>query len=414
MAKNKYEKLADKMKQIIDGIDHHFKKLAQRANWVNICLYEKCLIDGRPLISENALITLVKSHYVGLQYFAPSPKIKEGCLSLPWFGIILNDPAFYNPPIISCQANRWFIPWGVKVIFSDNLQPSLEQRRDETLLYCPGEVTEISEIIDWFEPEDAANSLTYRHLINCVSDHKNNILKHNLSKSIPLFDGLPWDDKKRAAYLKECENKLFNPHQKNSSPRSGRWEQCQGINRHMAARFIRYFAIKFINDVNDKRSGEIASILWICIRFAQDSATNITLKQILELSSKQVDFEDRHLKVGCTKVLISKGLHQLLVLLLGKGTGIRSRLLFENVNIKSLERSLKEASKEILGADIAPILPGSFLISPHPYDNGLRIPAVQRKAMKEALENNQQQVPLRHMSTKIAPILKKTLRYGKS
>ena len=102
--------------------------------------------------------------------------------------------------------------------------------------------------------------------------------------------------------------------------------------------------------------------------------------------------------IGGTEITISWGLKKFLLCLRGKGEGKRAHRLFGNLDTsgKALERALIQASKELLGNNEAPVLPGAFLVSPHCYQ-GIRMSSAQRKVMRKARSI----VPLRNTRNEI-------------
>jgi hypothetical protein len=199
-----------------------------------------------------------------------------------------------------------------------------------------------------------------------------------------IFDQVPWDVKRRRTFLDEWRNNLFEQKSIVGLSKPGRWTQCRGISDVKAAKFIKYFIEKFTGNPQDKKSGEIACVLWILIWIAQEAdSENLTIQKVLQLSFQDIDPDDAIIKVDGTDVDISFGLQNLLLCLRGKGEGIRNQRLFSNLDVsgKALERALNEASK-ILFPNEEPVLPGAFLVFPHVYNN-IRMSVAQRRAMRK-------------------------------
>jgi len=216
-----------------------------------------------------------------------------------------------------------------------------------------------------------------------------------------IFKGLPWSPQEKLAFLGNWEAKLLG-YESPSSKKYGRWKQGAGIDCFTAADFIEYFLLKFLNNPSDYQSGEIACILWILIRCAQNGCSNnVSVEHVRNLTTQQIADASHILQFKNCKSKISKGLHQLLICLRGKGAGEHSYCLFGNVTKKALERALHIASKEILPEGAMPVLPGAFLVSPHLHP-GTRICPAERLATK----STRQLVPHRYMSKEVLNHLK--------
>jgi hypothetical protein len=242
-----------------------------------------------------------------------------------------------------------------------------------------------------FAPSDGMSlALAYEEVMMSIRrrerrhrDSLRNIYKSKLIKT--MFDGVPWSEEQKEAFLKQWQNNFFESHPNKINVKPGRWEQCRVIDRYTAAKFIKHFLELFINNPKSKKAGEVACILWVLIWAAQEEKSDhITIQKVLELSSQDIDPEDPKISVGGVELEISWGLHQLLWCLCGKGEGRRSRRIFANIDTagKFLERALHNASKELLPEHAISVQPGAFLISPHLYP-GVRMTVAQRKAMKK-------------------------------
>lgn len=219
----------------------------------------------------------------------------------------------------------------------------------------------------------------YRHRQSLRAIYKNNLER-------AMFQNLSWNKLKQNAFLEEWKQNFFGEisHCNRSHER---WEQCMSIDRYTAANFIKYLIQKFLKNPKSKKLGEAVCILWILLWAAQEGKTNsIHIKQVINITSQDIILDDPAIKIGGIELDISWGLHDLLLILRGKGQGIRQRRLFENIDSmgKALERLLHDASKKLLGQDVLPVLPAAFLELPHPFP-GLRVPIAQRRAKKSAL-----------------------------
>jgi len=163
MALTKHQKLARGIKSLLDDLDAFHLKVAKVSNVLQFHFYETHLILGRPLITEKALATMMRTHLYALSIFSPNEKVREAVKSAPFIGMVLT-PAFYPrsrvcffPPGVSNVI--WHIPWGVKTVLPEENLKKLDEEKWEALLYCPSKA-EMSEWIDWYEKENKANTLT--------------------------------------------------------------------------------------------------------------------------------------------------------------------------------------------------------------------------------------------------------------
>src|SRR5690606_3029965 len=113
----------------------------------------------------------------------------------------------------------------------------------------------------------------------------------------------------RKSFFQEWKNNFFGTRQPLKTKKQGRWKQCEGIDDVTAAQIIRYFISKFIADPRNKKLGEIACVLWILLWIAQEGeGDRITIKQVLQLTSKDIVADDAAIIVNETEVTISWGL----------------------------------------------------------------------------------------------------------
>jgi len=176
LANNKHQQLAKLMRQILNDIDQHSNEVAKCLNFVQFYFYEKKFILGRPLMTREVIKQMTKSHYIGLQYFSPSLELKYICATTPWLSAIIGQDIILKSQLLPRQTNGWFIPWGVYTTLPKQNQQKLKENRQQTLLYCPL-ASEISKEIDWFEKEDASNSLVQQLLTIGAYYGENNLLK---------------------------------------------------------------------------------------------------------------------------------------------------------------------------------------------------------------------------------------------
>lgn len=161
MAKSIHQKLADLMKKRLNAIDSYINQCAQQFNLILLHFYEQQFIWGRPLMSKKTLHEMMHTHYMSLRRFAISSELKKIYKITPWLGTVISKHIFLNNQIVKKQKARWFIPWGVKIVFPSDNKKLIEEGHQRAILYCPDD-SELSNEVDWFEKEDAMNSLTHQ------------------------------------------------------------------------------------------------------------------------------------------------------------------------------------------------------------------------------------------------------------
>lgn len=145
-------------------------------------LAERYALLGRPLIKETAFHNMCFLHYIGLKSLAPNPNLRAACHQFPMLGILLNRSAYlFSECRQSSDEGLWFVPWGVHIVLPKENQEKLERSCAQTLLFCPLD-DEISNEIDWFEQEMAANSLTHQMLSIFEYERQRDIVRQNLLK----------------------------------------------------------------------------------------------------------------------------------------------------------------------------------------------------------------------------------------
>ena len=434
MSLTKHQKLARGIKSLLDTLDNFHLKVAKVSNVLQFHFYETHLILGRPLITEKALAAMMHTHRYALRIFSPNEKMREAANSAPLIGIVLT-PQFYLrsrvcffPPGASNVI--WHVPWGVKTVLpQENLQ-KLKESILEALLFCASD-QEMSAWIEWYEPEDKANTLTnqlvaiykyfekrspilrnfhqlafdhYQKLVLQYQDLK--IRKRTLrnadfapsqtttvaeaymiiSESIKSHKKRYLDDFQRT-WMSQLEELIFTgltltSEQKNaileeyfpkkrllSKQKPGaRWETSHAIDRQTYGKFIRYFAEKFIeNPDGNEYFGEAALLLWIMVYIGRKPNKIHTLKRLLELTTANVS--EARLLIDNTMYELSQGLADLIEIYAGARPMTRQQKLFPNLTEDKLETLFSRASREILPPDSTPALPGAFLTFPHPHRN---------------------------------------------
>ena len=213
----------------------------------------------------------------------------------------------------------------------------------------------------------------YEHLMILWRDFLENL----------VFANVDWTDGEKTGFIKEWEINIFGSPLKNSVNHDGRWVQDMAIDRQRAGKILKYFIDRFLTDPSKrKKDGEIACLLWTLIWLAQDpDVANITLTRALAFDTTNIDKEHSAIIFDGKSIEISIGLHQLLIILQGKGEGKRPRRLFAHLSDDYLQHVMKEASLSLFGSDATPILPAAFLCFPHPM-NETRLGKKQRERLR--------------------------------
>jgi hypothetical protein len=182
-----------------------------------------------------------------------------------------------------------------------------------------------------------------------------------------MFINVDWTNDEKDGFIKEWEINIFGRPLKAALTHDGRWAQDMAIDRKTAGKLVKYFIDRFLADpLKRKKDGEAACFFWTLIWLAQDADTsNITLKRVLAFDTTNIDKDNPIIVFDGRSVKISIGLHRLLTILQGKGSGNRSRLIFAHLSDSYLQHAMKEASIALFGPNMTPILPAAFLCFPH-------------------------------------------------
>lgn len=179
------------MKHNLEALDIFFQKTASKLNVLQLHFYETHLIIGRPLMTEAALGTMMKTHRWALERYSPNLALRAAAAASPLIGCVLT-PRLYpfsrvlvNPPNAPLNEKQ-SVPWGVKTILPEENLKKLEEAKLEALLYCASE-NEMSEWIDWFEREDKAASLTNQLLAAQRESQEEAALRRNIWRSAMPF-----------------------------------------------------------------------------------------------------------------------------------------------------------------------------------------------------------------------------------
>jgi len=160
MALTKYEKLERGLKALLRILEEFYGRI----NWNILCFscYENHRVVGRPFITEQAFLTMMRTHSIGLQLFSSNENLQQALLTAYVHAIIIAPPFNHHaritsPPSIN-DAPIWRIPWGVRTTLPEERLKALNIAKLEALLYC-GSENEGSEWIDWYEKPDQTNTL---------------------------------------------------------------------------------------------------------------------------------------------------------------------------------------------------------------------------------------------------------------
>lgn len=448
------------------GIDQYHEEIA-KCQIIVLCFYEKVLILGRPLITQETFNRMIKSHYISLRIFSTSPKLKNIYSTNSCYGITC--PFIVPKKVLESKPRRWFVPWGVFIKYPEENGDALKKSRQKALLSCPMSF-EIPKGIRLFEKDEASNTLTHQVLTISAYFEENKILKRNLQQDpSPLYEqaiqewslhsktdvvaknpknlkGIDFAPKPNQtlmdAYVFVLQSKKIKHRQNLRSRFRYKLEkhmltdlpwslqeriaflknleaQILGLSERISkgrGRWKQDAGIDYLTAANFieyfvkkfiGNSDDYKSGEIACILWilisCAQNGCDVTVDQVRNLTTKQITDTSRVLLFQENHNEISVGLHQLLLCLRGKEIGKRGVSLFKNVSKKSLERALAIASKEILPVGATPVLPAAFLVSPHVNPN-LRISAIERQAIK----NSRQLVPYRFMSDEILAMLKNT------
>lgn len=368
MAKNKHQQLAKYMQVMLHEIEVH-----------------------KEIYSDNAE-SFLKNKLLALLY---CPVVEEILNVIDWYKVenainfnVIHSLTEYQTCMYLIQRNAL-----------NDSYPIWEESIEIWLDPCEKEIFDGSyerahrainlDKLDFAPHKDLSLALGYEKVMMSTRKHKSkhrnplrNIYKRMLEEAI--FENVDCSEEEKRSFFKHWEIKFFNYHKQTRS-KPGRWKQSEGIDCYEAALFIKYFIDEFIDDLNNKKLGEIACILWLLIWIAQQNKSDqVSITDILNLCSTDLDSQNKIIYIDTLEVNISWGLHRLLSCLIGKGNAIRSRRLFENLDIegKALNRALQEASKDLLGEGCKSVSPGAFLVFPHLYP-GERISATDLEIMRQ-------------------------------
>jgi len=160
MALTKYEKLARGLKALLHALEEFYAHI----NWnvLHFFYYETHRVVGRPFIKEQAFLTMMRTHFVGLRFFSSNDNLRHALSTAYPQGMIVVPPFNHHDRIVSPPSINgnpiWRIPWGVITTLPEEMFKALEMAKLEALLYCSSK-NEAPEWIDWYEKPDQINTL---------------------------------------------------------------------------------------------------------------------------------------------------------------------------------------------------------------------------------------------------------------
>lgn len=134
------------------------------------------------------------------------------------------------------------------------------------------------------------------------------------------------------------------------------------------AKVILWFAEKCIHNHHDRKSAQILCILWLSIWLSHEMGDEaVPIEKIINLSSKEINIKSKSLIINDIEIKVSRGLMNLLLILIGKGKGLRTRRLFPDINKRNLKNILKSAFQIIFPVHPSAFSLDSLLIFPHQF-----------------------------------------------
>jgi hypothetical protein len=148
------------------------------------------------------------------------------------------------------------------------------------------------------------------------------------------------------------------------------------------AKVILWFAEKCIHDHHDRKSAQIVCILWLSIWLSREMGDEaVPIEKIINLSSKEININSKSLVIDDIEIKISRGLMNLLFILIGKGKGLRTRRLFPDINKRNLKYTLKSVFQTIFPDHPTAFSLDSLLFFPHQFVGSI-LPASLLKKMR--------------------------------
>lgn len=418
MAKNKWEKLSKAMLSMLQGIEDYVESIHssfEKYNLLQLHIYVKGAGRNQSFNDRERIDKTVQF----LRKYHPDVSIREELAKPFW-----KEPMFYSATSL---LGFPYEKWSVKIGFALDIIFKLYNLSREAFLYSPSS-DEYPDCQDWFLPEDKSSRFSEKlskisleakdeetllsNLAKPIDDAFDKFLtgeyKDTLKPQVPfapskdesigiaiekairfrkernygqfydllrdwekylkklIFAELDWSEEKRQACFAKMKIFFYRPIK--IAINEKKKEGSRAIDRHTAAEIILYFVQKSIQYPRDRRFGQIACILWLLIWISKETVnTSVSLHEVIFLSSQQINIENKSLLVNGEEIEISRGLMDMLSILLGKRTGKLNLRLFPDINRRNLKNAVEKASKELFSDRKTPITPESFCHFPHPF-----------------------------------------------
>lgn len=210
-----------------------------------------------------------------------------------------------------------------------------------------------------------------------------------------VFRDTNWSFEEKSAYFLRMKRFIIHNHTKSEREEEPEYTQTVEeifrermkneifcFDKCTIARLIQLFAERFIQDLHDRKSAQIACILWLSIWLSHEIGDDrFLLEDIIELSSKEINFKTKSLIINGKEIKISLGLMRLFFILLGKGKGERAHRLFPDITKRNLKSALKKAFKSTSSDHASSFSLNSLLYFPHPFVGNI-LPASLLKKMR--------------------------------
>lgn len=417
MAKSKWEKLSTALSSMLQGIEDYVKTIHspfEKYNLLQLHIYVQGARGNQSFTNRERIDKTIQF----LRKYHPDVLIRKELAKPFW-----KEPMFYRA---TSRIGFPYEKWSVKIGYAQDVIFKLYNLSREVFLYCPSS-GEYSDCQDWFQLEDKSSRLSEKLFKLNLEAKDEKILLANLVKptddafKIFLEDGYKKTSQPKIPFAPNKNENVGNAIKRVIRFRKERnygqfydllkeWEICLNkiifndldwskekqeicfakmkaffykpikraikekfagtIDRYTAAEVILYFVQKSIQNPHDRRSGQIACILWILIWITKETLNaSVSVQEVIFLSSQQIDKENKSLLINGEEIEISRGLMDMLSLLLGKGAGKLNCRLFPDIDRRNLKNAVENASKELFPDRKIPITLESFCHFPHPFLN---------------------------------------------
>lgn len=417
MAKNKWEKLSKAMLSMLQGINDYVKTIHcsfEKYNLLQLHIYVQGARGNQSFNNRERIDKTIQF----LRKYHRDISIREELAKPFW-----KEPMFYSA---TSRIGFPYEKWSVKIGFAQDIIFKLYNLSREVFLYCPSS-GEYSDCQDWFRLEDKSTKLFEKlfkisleakdekviltNLVKSTDDAFNSFLedgyKKTLKPQIPFapnknenvgnaikrviqfrkernygqfydllkeweiclnkitFNQLDWSNEKQEKCFAKMKTFFYKPVKRTIK------EGCaKTIDRYTVAEIILYFVQKSIQNPRDRKSGQIACILWMLMWITQETLNaSVSIQEVIFLSYRQIDKKNKSILINEEEIEISRGLMDMLSILLGKGTGKLNCRLFPDIDRRNLKNAIERASKELFPDRKIPITLESFCLFPHPFLN---------------------------------------------